>query len=151
MPPASNRITPGRILIVDDNDLGLVARKSVLAEFGHEIVTTSLPHHALEMCSTQKFDLIVTDYKMPKMNGIEFIRQLRLVNKTVPVILLSGFTNTLGLSEENTGASAVIQKSANEVAHLIRSVNQLLAKPVKKPARSQGGRAAQKTKGAAAE
>ena len=151
MPLAPNRITPGRILIVDDNHLGLLARESVLAELGHEIVTTSLPHEALEMCLTQKFDLIVTDYKMPKMNGIELIKQLRLVNKTVPVILLSGFTNTLGLNEENTGASAVIQKSANEVAHLIRSVNQLLAKPAKKPARSQGVRASQKTKGAAAE
>ena len=151
MPLAPNRITPGRILIVDDNHLGLVVRKSVLAELGHEIVTTSLPHEALEMCLTQKFDLIVTDYKMPKMNGIELIKQLRLVNKTVPVILLSGFTNTLGLSEENTGASAVIQKSANEVAHLIRSVNQLLAKPAKKPARSQGTRTSQKSKGATAE
>ena len=151
MPIAPNRTPPGKILIVDDNDLGLVARKSVLAELGHEIVTTCLPHVALEMCSVQKFDLIVTDFKMPRMNGIEFIRHLRLVDKAVPVILLSGFTNTLGLSEENTGANAVIQKSATEVAHLIRSVNQLLAKPARKPARSQGSRDATKSKAAAAE
>lgn len=151
MPLAPNRIPPARILIVDDNDLGLVARKSVLAELGHEIVTTSLPHEALEMCSIQKFDLIITDFKMPRMNGIEFIRHLRLVNKTVPVILLSGFTNTLGLSEENTGANAVIQKSATEVAHLIRSVNQLLSKPARKPAKSQGVRVARKSTAAAAE
>jgi CheY-like chemotaxis protein len=138
MPTASNRSTSGRILIVDDNDLGLMARKSVLKELGHEIVTLSTPQDALVMCAKQKFDLIVTDFKMPQMNGVEFIRQLRSQNLMVPVILISGFTDTLGLSEENTGADAVIQKSSNEVSHLIRSVNRLLRKPPKKPASSEG-------------
>src|SRR5579872_7346446 len=140
MAAAPDRNTRGTILIVDDNALGLIARKGVLAELGHAIETSSVPEDALALCKQRKFDLIVTDFKMPNMNGIEFIRQLRLANIQVPVILLSGFTDTLGLSEHNTGADAVIQKSANEVGHLIRSVNRLLKskKPHRKPPGSEG-------------
>jgi len=138
MPPATNRNTHGNILIVDDNALGLVARRSVLQELGHSIETSSGPEDALVLCKQHNFDLIVTDFKMPNINGIEFIQQLRSAGILAPVILLSGFTDTLGLSEANTGADAVIQKSSNEVAHLIRSVNRLLKKPLKKPAGSQG-------------
>jgi hypothetical protein len=56
------------------------------------------------------------------------------------VILISGFTDTLGLNENNTGADIVIQKSSHEVGQLIRAVNRLLRKqnqPSKKPASSQ--------------
>lgn len=138
MPSAQKPRASGRILIVDDNDLGLIVRKGVLSELGHEIVTCSAPLEALALCSQQNFDLVVTDYKMPSIDGIELIQRLRAANQTMPIILLSGFTDALGLSEANTGASAVIQKSSNEVAHLQRCVNRLL-KPARKPAASQGG------------
>src|SRR5216684_2948260 len=128
----------GRILIVDDNSLGLAARRSVLEELGHKVVTSNAPHDALELCGKQRFDVVVTDYKMPKMNGVEFISRLRKQHPGIAVILISGFTDTLGLNESNTGADVVLQKSSNEVSHLIRSVARLLKKqqPARKPAAS---------------
>lgn len=135
MTGASNRTPHARILILDDNSFGLSARKGVLQELGHQIVTSCSPKDALEMCGDQVFDLVVTDYRMPDMDGVEFISQLRQRGIQVPVVLLSGFADTLGLNEENTGADVVLQKSANEVPHLIRSVNALLRK---KPPGSQG-------------
>src|ERR1700736_6442875 len=116
----------GRILIVDDNSLGLAARRSVLEELGHKVATSGAPQDALELCGKQRFDVVVTDYKMPKMNGVEFIARLRKQHPAVNVILISGFTDTLGLNEANTGADVVIQKSSHEVSHLIRSVHRLL-------------------------
>jgi len=121
-----------RILIVDDNSLGLAARRSVLEELGHKVFTANAPLDALELCGKQRFDLVVTDYKMPKMNGVEFISRLRKQHPTVGVILISGFTDTLGLNESNTGADVIIQKSSNEVSQLIRAVNRLLRKPASK-------------------
>ena len=135
--PPSGKL-PARILIVDDNSFGLSARKSVLQELGHEVVTSNSPREALILCAGAPFQVIVTDYRMPHMTGIEFIRQLREQGITVPVVLVSGFTDTLGLNEQNTGADVVLQKSANEVNHLIRAINRLLRKEtVKKPAGSQ--------------
>ena len=125
----------GSILLVDDNKLGLSARKSVLEELGHRISTASNGVDALEQFNDRKFDLVVTDYKMPRMNGLELIVGLRKIAPDLPVILISGFVDSLGLNEETTGADVVIQKSANEVSHMVRAVARLLRrKPAKKPA-----------------
>ncbi len=122
--------------------MGLAARRSVLEELGHKVVTCGAPQDALELCGKQRFDVVVTDYKMPKMNGLEFIGRLKKQHPGVSVILISGFTDTLGLTEANTGADVVMQKSAHEVSLLIRSVNRLLRqqKPAKKAAASQAGK-----------
>jgi CheY-like chemotaxis protein len=137
MKVASSRTTSAHILIVDDNNMGLMARRSVLEELGHRVQTCSSAEDALELCGKDHFDVVVTDYKMPKMNGVEFIGELRKHHPAVPVILISGFTDALGLNESTTGADAVIQKSALEVGHLIRAVNRLLRRPPKKPVKPQ--------------
>jgi len=128
-------VAPARILLVDDNAHGLSARRSVLEELGATITTASSASDALDSLSTQPFDLVVTDYKMPRMKGVEFIARLRKLFPGLPAILISGFVDSLGLSEDNTGADVVIQKSNNEVAHLVRAVSRLLRR--KKPVQSQ--------------
>jgi CheY-like chemotaxis protein len=140
----------GRILLVDDNSLGLSARRSVLEELGHKVQTSGTPAEALDLCGKHRFDVVVTDYKMPKMDGVEFIGRLRKLEPASAVILISGFTDTLGLTEANTGADVVIQKSNHEVTHLVRSVNRLLRaqqQPRKKPPSSQGAPNADKRPG----
>lgn len=117
-----------RILLLDDNENGLKARKAVLEEHGYLLTTMSDPVKALELAGSQNFDLIITDYRMPAMNGTDVIAAIRKVKPQLPVILLSGFVDALGMTEENTGADAVIQKSANEVQQLVRAVSRLLRK-----------------------
>jgi CheY-like chemotaxis protein len=134
---------------VDDNSLGLAARRSVLEELGHKVLTSGTAADALELCSKHSFDVVVTDYKMPKMNGVELISRLRKLHPATAVILISGFTDTLGLDEASTGADVVLQKSNNEVPQLIRAVNRLLRKqqaPPKKPTGSQAGSKVEKRK-----
>ncbi len=118
----------GRILLVEDHRMGLAARKSVLEELGYKITTATNGTDALDHFANHNFDLIVTDYKMPRMNGIELIERVRISNDVIPVILLSGFAEALGLTEANTGANIVIQKNAHEVVHLTRAVARLLRK-----------------------
>jgi CheY-like chemotaxis protein len=143
---SSRTATLGSILLVDDNKLGLSARKCVLEELGHRISTASNGMDALEQFGERKFDLVVTDFRMPRMNGLELIVTLRKIAPECPVILISGFVDSLGLSEETTGADVVIQKSANEVSHMVRAVARLLRrKPAKKPAASEALRAKRKS------
>lgn len=139
MASASSRTTQPRILIVDDNNMGLLARRSVLEELGLLVVTSSAPQEALELCSKQHFDIVITDFKMPKMNGVDLIAKLRKIDAQTAIVLISGFTDAMGLNEQNTGADVVLQKSSNEVNALLRAVNRLLRKPApkKKPAASQ--------------
>jgi CheY-like chemotaxis protein len=150
MPSRPSSSSRAHILLVDDNANGLAARKNVLEELGHHIVTASTGVGALEHLATQKFHLVVTDYRMPRMDGLELIVRLRKQTPDLPVILISGFVDALGMNEQNTGADVVIQKSANEVTHLVRAVARMLnRKPTRKPPSTEArGRAKKKSAGA---
>jgi CheY-like chemotaxis protein len=128
------------ILLVDDNRMGLSARKKVLEELGYRITPVTSANEALECFSKNDFNLVITDYRMPTMSGVELIAELRGSRAEIPVILISGLADTLGLDAETTGADVVIQKSNHEVVNLVRSVQRLLnRKTAKKPAAKQGG------------
>ncbi len=127
---------PSLILLVDDNLDGILARTYVLQELGYQILTARSAEEALELMKEHQFDLLVTDFKMAQMDGLGLITTLRNRGHDLPVILLSGFAETLGLNATDTGASLVIQKNKNEVDQLLRGIQRLL-KPAKKPASSQ--------------
>lgn len=139
---SSNKAADAHILLVDDNREGLTARKSVLEELGFKIVTATSAHVALDLFGRQGFDLVVTDYKMPDMSGIEFIQRIRKLKPAIPVILISGFVDVLGLDSSTTGADIVMAKNANEVNHLVRSVTRLLNR--KRPPGNERGVAAKR-------
>ena len=94
-------------------------------------VTACSGANALEEIEKHTVDLIVTDYKMSPINGVELIAQLRQRNFRKPIVLLSAYADYLGLSKEITGADLVIQKSAHEVARLVSSLKRLLGVPRK--------------------
>jgi len=106
--PAKKSSAPAiqsRILLVDDNANGLKARKMVLEELGYGIVTAANGTTAGALRAAE-FDLVVTDYKMPRMDGLELIVNLRKIEPELLIILISGFVDSLGLDEENTRADA---------------------------------------------
>ncbi|MFZ0590799.1 MAG: response regulator [Bryobacteraceae bacterium] len=124
------------ILLVDDNAHGLIARRSILEELGYQVVSASTGDEALQLVEQHHFDVIVTDYRMPAMDGVALIAALRKRHFANPIILLSGFLSHLGLTEESTGADLLIQKSNHESDQLVRGVKKLLAAP-RKPVTSQ--------------
>jgi CheY-like chemotaxis protein len=128
----------GSILLVEDNKHGLIARKALLEEQGFRVGTARNGAEAVELFHKLSFDLVVTDYKMPKMGGVELIRHIKGCAPAMPVILLSGFVDILGLTEQSTGADVVIAKNPQEVSNLLRSVKRLLRRRVpRKPPGSQ--------------
>lgn len=131
-----------RILLVDDSRNGLIARRSVLEEHGYEVHAHSAPLEALAQFQEQSFDLVVTDYRMPRMTGTQLILEIRALKPHVPIVLISSLVDVVGLDEKCTGANVVIPKTSNEVSHLVRAVKRLLTAPAKKsPARAQGSSA----------
>jgi two-component system NtrC family response regulator len=136
-----------RILLIEDNRMGLAARRTVLEEIGYRITATSSPQEALDALSDSRYDLIITDYKLPGMNGTAFIEKVRESHPQAPVILISGFVDSLGLTEKNTGADFVLQKGANEVNLMVRNVRSLLRRAsLRKPPGRQGGSTAARRK-----
>jgi len=125
------------VLLVDDSRDGLLVRRALLEEQGLQVQIAGNGQEGLDLFEQFHFDVVVTDYRMPVMTGIELIRRIREKKPYARVVLLSGVAEPLGLTEENTGADAVIAKNSNEPAHLIRWVKRLINRAPRKPAGSQ--------------
>jgi CheY-like chemotaxis protein len=142
---SANRLNTPHVLLVDDNRNGLIVRKALLEEEGFTVQTAANGEEGLELLAAARFDVIVTDFKMPRMNGTEMIQKIRQESPNARIILLSGFVDLLGLTEQSTGADLVLAKTAREATQLVRSVKRLLNQCTRKPPASQattGARAA---------
>lgn len=141
MTSADSLKTPAHaILLVDDNAHGMVARRRVLMDLGYQVRTACSAQEALAIIAEQgvRIDVLVTDYKMPTMTGVELIAELKIRSPHTRTVLLSALIEPWGMTEDSTGADAVMQKSAVEVNQLTRTVQGLLQKRVeKKPVASQ--------------
>jgi two-component system response regulator HydG len=86
-----------KILLVDDDPQSLASTKRILELAGMEVVTAVDGQFALECVrkspdrSGPIFDLVITDVRMPRMGGLEFLRALSLCGENVPVILMTAF------------------------------------------------------------
>jgi len=77
-----------RILVVDDDVTIREGVRDALAREGHEVVTASDGEEALELFAESAFDLVVTDFAMPRKDGLAVLRSLR-PKSSVPVLFLT--------------------------------------------------------------
>lgn len=132
---------------MDDNRDGLLVRRSLLEEAGCDVEIAGNGEEGLRAYESSRFDVVVTDYRMPLMDGAELIVRIRKANPAARIILLSGFVEPLGLTEDGTGADVVIVKSSNEPAHLVRWVKRLMNRSTqRKPPASQKNAVQRKTR-----
>ena len=128
---------PFSVLLVEDSKDGSLVRRALLEEQGFDVHLASNGEEGIEAFNRRPFDVVVTSHRMPVMGGLELIRRLRGLKPQTPIVLLSGIAEPLGLSQENTGADAVIAKNCNEPANLLRWVRRLANRPARQPAQSQ--------------
>lgn len=128
------------ILLVDMSRQGCAARKTVLQEEGFAVLMATNGEDALEILQTNRIDLVITDFRVPRLTSGELIRKVREGKPEMPIVLLSGFVATHGLTEESTGADVVLEKGPHEVAQMVRAVSRLLSRRTRrKPVLRQEG------------
>ena len=81
--------TGKNILVVDDSKLNLRVAQNVLKTFNANVMTSTSGQECLNLCKTNKYDIILMDIMMPLMNGIETLKRIRIDDKKVPVIALT--------------------------------------------------------------
>jgi serine phosphatase RsbU (regulator of sigma subunit) len=85
---------PATILVVDDDELILSALRGLfLLETDHEVVTHSDPVAALSEAQGRPVEIVISDFLMPHMNGVEFLTQLKKIQPEATRILLTGFAD----------------------------------------------------------
>ncbi len=83
-----------KILVVDDENSLREMLSILLQREGYRVSQAADGSIAAEMVRTDEYDLIISDIQMPKMSGIELLRQLRKENKDVTVIMITAFSST---------------------------------------------------------
>jgi PAS domain S-box-containing protein len=81
-----------RVLLVDDDILVSMGAADMLLDLGHSVIEAQSGAHALKILETHPpFDIVVTDYAMPGMNGFELAQQIKRSNPRLPIILATGY------------------------------------------------------------
>jgi len=99
------------ILVVDDEPEMRMALTQVLNCSGYTVSSASSAHEALEKFRRESFNLIITDVKMPKMSGMEFLQEVKKLAPQIPVIMITGYGTIVNAVEAmKEGASDYLIK-----------------------------------------
>lgn len=104
---------PYRILLVDDEVQTRMVSQKILEKLGYNVIAHSKPEDALELYRDlpDQFDLIITDFRMPGMNGAELSEEIKKINSQVPIILVSGFSSEFGEEDaKSLGINMFVRK-----------------------------------------
>jgi len=83
-----------KVLIVDDEEYILNSLKRLLRNEKYAVLTTVSPQEAIEIVSREKISLIIVDYRMPQLNGVELLKKIKAVSEDTLRIILTGYTDT---------------------------------------------------------
>jgi DNA-binding NtrC family response regulator len=100
-----------RILIADDQEMMRDSLAATLAREGHEVVAAGDGPIAVSKLQAGRFDLLITDLKMPRMTGIELLAEAKKIRPDMPVVMMTAFaTVQTAVEAMKFGAYDYIQK-----------------------------------------
>jgi CheY-like chemotaxis protein len=116
-----------RILVVDDEDMLVELNKQRLSRLGYEVVATTSSMEALAIFrkDPDAFDLVITDYTMPNLTGMDLAGELFKARATIPIILCTGQSDSVSPEKaKKIGIREFIMKplANRELAQAVRRV-----------------------------
>jgi DNA-binding response OmpR family regulator len=127
MPPIEKR----KILVVDDDPMFLMTIKGLITSAGYLFDSAMNGKEALEKVGKSPPHLIIVDVIMREMNGFELTRAIRALNKTVPIIMLTGMrADSDKFEAKMAGANEYLNKPVNP-DDLFRRIRSLVGSTVR--------------------
>ena len=80
-----------KILIIDDDRISLKVIKEILERLGYKTLQADDGEAGLQLVRSERPDLVITDFQMPGINGLDVLGEIRKLNLGIPVILLTGY------------------------------------------------------------
>ncbi|MDB4980796.1 MAG: Signal transduction histidine kinase [Myxococcales bacterium] len=101
-----------QILIVEDDVESCEVMGAVLHDAGYSVDLAHDGYEALELAARRRPDLVVSDIRMPNLDGVELTRRLHRFDPELPVVFTTGMPNTMDLvtTAEDYGAAVCLQK-----------------------------------------
>lgn len=119
------------LLIVDDEESvrGLIAATLSSAAAGYDIAVAADGPSALAMLTTRTFDVLITDLKMPGMDGLTLIREARVQSPDLPVVIITAVpSQTSAIDAVNLGVSGYLTKPFR-MQQILAAVARALGRP----------------------
>ena len=114
------------VLLVDDDRNLLKVMSYHIREAGFRVIPTTSPLDALQSLDRELIDLVITDLRMPELDGLTLIRRIRAINSEIPVIVLTAFgTIDRAVEAVKIGASDFLSKPV-EKAQIIHAIGKAL-------------------------
>jgi DNA-binding response OmpR family regulator len=117
---------PANLLLIDDNAVQAATRQTILRRAGYFVIAALNPSRALEQFRDHDFpapiQLVITDHLMPGMSGAEFVRRLRKMHSTLPVLVISGLADA---EHEYAGLNVTFRMKPLLPEHLLETVREL--------------------------
>lgn len=89
-----------KILIVDDEpDMLRLLSMMLKSKTAYDVTTTNNPVEALELAKKNKFDILITDLKMPGLDGIELLNAVRSFDPDIPIIIITAYATAESAAE----------------------------------------------------
>lgn len=116
-----------KIISIDDNKTNLLIIESYAKMLSLEIDSFLNPLEAIEACKKKEYDLVIVDYMMPEMDGLEFIVAFRELSSEVPVVMLTAVGDDMDLQVKalEFGANDFLSKPINSGSFKARINNML--------------------------
>jgi two-component system response regulator PilR (NtrC family) len=100
-----------KILVVDDDQGIRDFLEIMLSREGYEVTCAPDANKALHQCKKEKYDLILTDLKMPKIDGIEFLKEIKEICQETMMILMTAYASPeTAVSAMKEGAYDYVEK-----------------------------------------
>jgi DNA-binding NtrC family response regulator len=117
-----------KLLIVDDEEIALANLEYVLSKEGYEVVGLQSGAAALERLKQEEFNVVVTDFRMPKVDGMEIIKRCREWHPDTQLIMITGYPT------ERSDAEVMDKDTYHLIAKPFRldEVRRVVAEAVKK-------------------
>ena len=113
------------ILVVDDEENTREGLSKILAKEGYSVEMAANGREAMALLKRQEFDLVITDMRMPLMDGLEVLREIKKMDEGIGVIMITAFGEVESYLEAmNMGAFEYINKPVrvNELKRVITKV-----------------------------
>jgi CheY-like chemotaxis protein len=118
------RETPAAVLCIDDEEPALVLRRVLLENAGYRVFTALTGKQGIEVFRYQPIDVVILDYWMADMDGLDVAEQLKALSPKTPIIVLSGYTSIL---DEGLGKVDLwLRKGEGDPEQLLSAVMQAL-------------------------
>jgi two-component sensor histidine kinase len=116
---------PMKLLLIDDQTGITQALKEGIEPAGHECILYQNPRKALLHFKREYFDAVITDYRMPDLDGIQLLKAIQEMRPETPVIILTGYADAQNaISAVNNGAFAFLQKPI-QLQELLESLSKI--------------------------